>query len=547
MNKKITILFLGIIVVFSFLVGSALTAKRVFASEKEVNIYFFWGQGCPHCAKEKPFLEKLEQNYPQVKVYDFEVWYNSENRDLLIEVGKKLNADISGVPFTVIGDQYIIGYYNDATTGKEIENKVKYCLENKCPDPVGKILGLQKEQKPEQQPQQQPEQQPEQQLEQQEEKPEVINTEKEIKIYFFWTGGCPLCSAEKEFLEKIKTKYPNLQINSYNLTKDKEREELFKKTLEEFSVETFALPFTVIGKQYFIGWHSEEKTGKLIEEAIECALKTECPDIVGSLITSITPENKPSEKLLPEKIKLPLFGEIETKNLSLPLLSVVLGGLDGFNPCAMWTLLFLISLLLGMKDRKRMWVLGSAFIAASAAVYFLFMAAWLNLLLFIGFIVWIRVIIGLMALGSGIYNLREFFVNKQSSCKVTGDEKKQKVFEKLKAITQKRQFWLALVGIIILAGAVNLVELICSAGLPVVFTQILALSNLAKWQYYLYMLLYIFVFMLDDLFVFFAAMLTLQMTGITTKYTRFSHLIGGILMAIIGILLIFKPEWLMFG
>jgi hypothetical protein len=149
--------------------------------------------------------------------------------------------------------------------------------------------------------------------------------------------------------------------------------------------------------------------------------------------------------------------------------------------------------------------------------------------------------------GGGVYNLREYFINKESGCKVTGDEKRQRVFEKLKAITQKQQFWLALGGIIILAGAVNLVELICSAGLPVVFTQILALSNLAKWQYYLYMLLYIFIFMLDDLIVFIVAMVTLKMTGITTKYTRLSHLIGGILMLIIGLLLIFKPEWLMFG
>jgi len=398
MAKKISLLLLGIIVVFSFFFSFVLKTEKVFASGKEANIYFFWGDGCPHCAKEKPFLEKLEKKYPEVKVFDFEVWGNSENRQLLIETGKKLNANVSGVPFTVVGEKY------------------------------------------------------------------------------------------------------------------------------------------------FVGWYDEKSTGASIEGAVQWVLRDDCRDVVGELLVPKTEEKSP----IPQKIKVPLIGEIETENLSLPVLSVVLGGLDGFNPCAMWTLLFLISLLLGMKDRKRMWILGSAFIFASAAVYFLFMAAWLNLLLFIGFIVWIRVIIGLLALGGGIYNLREFFVNK-ASCKVTGDEKRQRVFEKLKAITQKRQFWLALGGIIILAAAVNLVELICSAGLPVVFTQILALSNLAKWQYYLYMLLYIFFFMLDDLVVFFAAMITLQLTGITTKYTRFSHLIGGILMVIIGILLILKPELLMFG
>lgn len=414
MQKKI-LLILGSLVIFASLFSFALAQASPSGNQTEisnqVNIYFFWGNGCPHCAKEKPFLEKLAQKYPQVKVYDFEVWYNSENRKLLVEIGKKLKANVSGVPFTVVGEKYFIGWYDEKSTGAAIENAVQCVLREGCRDVVGELI------------------------------------------------------APK----------------------------------------------------------SEEKNS---EEGCECE-KEKSP--------------------IPQKLKIPLFGEIETKNLSLPLLTVVLGGLDGFNPCAMWTLLFLISLLLGIKNRKRMWILGSAFIVASAAVYFLFMAAWLNLLLFVGFIVWVRVIIGLLALGGGVYNLREFFVNKQSGCKVTGEEKRQKVFEKLKTITQKQQFWLALGGIIILAAAVNLVELICSAGLPVVFTQILALSNLAKWQYYLYMLLYIFVFMLDDLFVFFAAMITLQMTGITTKYTRLSHLIGGILMVVIGILLIFKPEWLMFG
>jgi hypothetical protein len=194
-----------------------------------------------------------------------------------------------------------------------------------------------------------------------------------------------------------------------------------------------------------------------------------------------------------------------------------------------------------------MWILGTAFIVASASVYFLFMAAWLNFILFIGIVVWIRILIGLVALGGGSYSIKDYFKNPQAGCKVTGSEKRKKIFEKLKNITHQKSFYLALGGIILLAFAVNLVELICSAGLPAVYTQVLALSNLAKWQYYLYILLYVFVFMLDDLFVFFVAMTTLQMTGITTKYSRYSRLIGGILMLIIGLLLIFKPAWLMFG
>jgi ABC-type protease/lipase transport system fused ATPase/permease subunit len=130
---------------------------------------------------------------------------------------------------------------------------------------------------------------------------------------------------------------------------------------------------------------------------------------------------------------------------------------------------------------------------------------------------------------------------------VTEGEKKQKIFDKLKNIAKQNNLWLALGGIIILAFAVNLVELVCSAGLPAVFTQVLAMNSLPKFAYYLYILLYIFFFMIDDLIVFFIAMFTLKMTGITNKYARYSSFIGGLLMVIIGILLVFKPEWLMFG
>ncbi|MGB6882259.1 MAG: hypothetical protein WBD86_03140 [Microgenomates group bacterium] len=248
-----------------------------------------------------------------------------------------------------------------------------------------------------------------------------------------------------------------------------------------------------------------------------------------------------------ESLTLPIIGTIQTANLSLPLLSVVIGLLDGFNPCAMWTLFFLISLLLSMKDKRRMWILGTVFIITSAFVYFLFLSAWLNFFLILGFLFWIRIIIGLVALGAGIYNLRDYYVNREGACKVTGSEKRRKTFDKLKSIAHERKFILALGGIILLAFAVNLIELVCSAGLPAIYTQILSLNTLSTWQYYSYILIYIFFFMLDDLFVFAVAMITLHAIGIQSKYARFSRLIGGILMLIIGALLLFKPEFLMFG
>lgn len=403
------VLFIAILLTFSVL------AFKVLASSSR-NIYFFYGEGCPHCAKEEVFLNQLAAQDSGLKIYSFEVWGNKANLNLLKSVGEALKADVSGVPFTVVGENYVSGYLNYETTGKQIENYIEECSRSACQDVVGGII-----------------------------------------------AGLPS---------------PNNQ-----------------NTNQE----------------------------------------------------PVNPDKPEENKSLLEKITLPLFGEIELKNYSLPIITFLIAALDGFNPCAMWVLLFLISLLLGMENRKRMWALGSAFIIASAAVYFAFMAAWLNLLLFLGFIIWIRILIGLVALGSGGYHLREWWVSREAYCKVTKNEKRQRIFARLKEITQNKKFLIALMGIILLAFAVNLVEAVCSAGLPAVYSQILALSNLSTLGYYFYILLYIFVFMLDDLLVFIVAMVTLKVSGLTGKFSRFSNLIGGILMLLIGLLLILKPDWLMFG
>ncbi|MEA3273149.1 MAG: thioredoxin family protein [Patescibacteria group bacterium] len=380
-------------------------------------------------------------------------------------------------------------------------------------------------------------------------------TKSETVLLFFWSNGCHHCAEEKPFLEKLAKKYPSLTIRHFEISK-KENAQLFREVGQALEADIDGIPFTVVGDQYFIGWRSEETTGVVIENAVKENLaidsKSESASVKPTPTESVATEQKPQKENLnleeiPKTVNLPLLGEIEIKNFSLLTITIIFGALDGFNPCAMWALLFLISLLLGMKDKKRMWIFGSTFIAISGIVYFLFMTAWLNLILFIGLILWARIIIGLIALGGGAYNLKEFFYNKEGQCKVTGSEKKQQFFSKLKKVTQKKQFWLALGGIIILAVTVNLVEMVCSAGLPVIYTQTLALSHLARWQYCLYLCLYTFIFILDDLFIFFTAMITLQMTGIATKYTRASRLIGGLLMIIIGILLIFKPSLLMFG
>lgn len=391
--------------------------------------------------------------------------------------------------------------------------------------------------------------------------PEITNAANPLPIsaYFFYGNGCPHCRQERQYLAELENRYPSLEIIEFEIYESRENLAIMKQAAKTLGADINGVPFLIIGDRYFIGY-LEGTTSEEIKNRVDECTAEPCSDSIAA-VAGRGPEDR-EQALVPGKsdateagvaapngikINVPFFGKLDAASFSLPAITVIMGALDGFNPCAMWALLFLISLLLGIKNRKRMWIFGSAFIISSALVYFFFMAAWLNLILFFGFIVWVRLAVGGLALAGGAYSIREFLVNKGGGCKIAGDEKRRIVFEKLKNLVYRKSFWLALGGIIVLAFAVNMVELICSAGLPAVYAQVLAINGVSEAQRYIYLALYVLVFMLDDLFVFFAAMITMEMTGITTKYAHLSRLAGGIILLLIGVLLIFKPEWLMFG
>ncbi len=379
----------------------------------------------------------------------------------------------------------------------------------------------------------------------------VSAVEDKVQVHFFWAQGCPHCADEEVFLEKISVDYPDVVINSYEVTRSSENLHLFKDLGDFLGARVSGVPFTAVGNIHFSGWGADSTTGKIIIDGIQKNIEENYYDPVLEMGGGGTSFSNSSGNFgtneIPETVKVPFFGEIYIKNLSLPILTIVFGALDGFNPCAMWVLVFLISLLIGMKDSTRRWTFGVVFIVASAFVYFLFMAAWLNLFLFIGFVWWVRIIIGLVALGAGLYFIKDFITNPSGGCKVTSGEGKRRIIDKMRSVVHEGNFLVAIVGLIVLAFSVNLIELVCSAGLPAVYTNVLSMSNLSTIQYYFYLLVYIFIFMLDDLIIFFAAMITLQVTGLGSKYAHWARLIGGIVMLLLALGLIFKPELLSFG
>ena len=369
----------------------------------------------------------------------------------------------------------------------------------------------------------------------------TIKAEEKITVYLFYGYSCPHCAKEKEYLEALD----NVDVVYYEVYKDHDNNELLNKVSKKLDVEIKSVPYTVIGGKVFQGYSDNTKDD--IEKTIAFYQEHTYKDLVKEVINGNMEKSNIEIPVYGTKINIPLIGEIDPIRSSIPAMAIVIGAVDGFNPCAMWILIFLISMLLGTKDKKRMWTLGITFLVTSALVYFLFMMAWLKIAISFSQIRWIQIIIALIALVGSFINLKSFFKSKESGCEVVKDEKRKTIMKSIKKLTTEKSFWLATFGIIALAFTVNLIELACSAGLPLLFTQILALNDLNSLQYIIYVLLYILFFLLDDLIVFFIAMKTFEVTGISTKYNKYSHLIGGIIMLLIGLLMIIKPEWLMFN
>lgn len=419
---------LKFLIVFAVFLLLPVSAK---ADEKVINIHLFYGNGCPHCAAEEEFLSDYLKDRTDVKLYKYEIWYDSHNQELLSKVQKEMGTtNKNGVPFTVIGKKTIVGYA-DGVTDEQIKDAINYYLNNDYRDYAGEITG------------------------------------------------------------KVK------------------KTEVKEDTIKDES-------------------KTEDKKENKIEKA---------DDIKDSNQTD-------------ENVTVPVLGKINAKKVSLPILAVVLGFVDGFNPCAMWILIFLITMLFNMKDRKKMWILGLTFILTSGIVYLMFMLAWLNLATFISKISFIRLLIAVIALVVGLINVYKYIDSlkkKDEGCDVVDKKDRKKIMEKIISITHEKKFIIALLGIMVLAASVNIIELMCSIGIPLLFTQILAMNNLSTFSYMIYMFIYIFFFLIDDIVIFVISMVTLKVTGLSTKYTKYSHLVGGIIMLIIGLLLIIKPELLMFN
>jgi len=235
--------------------------------------------------------------------------------------------------------------------------------------------------------------------------------------------------------------------------------------------------------------------------------------------------------------------------LPLPLFTLIIALIDGFNPCTMWVLTFLLVLLISVShSRKRIFTVGYTFVIVVFIIYFLFMAAWLNIFLYIGYLDPIRIVIALVAIIAGAINCKEFFAFREGVTLMIQEQHKKPLVRKIESMKNmiKRGSIPALIGSsVILAAFASLVELPCTAGWPLIYTKILADKALARLSYYSYLLFYNLIYIIPLATIITLFGYTVKGKQITKKQMQIIKLIGGIIMIALGIILLVNPELLM--
>jgi hypothetical protein len=287
------------------------------------------------------------------------------------------------------------------------------------------------------------------------------------------------------------------------------------------------VPTFLIGTELIVGFRSADTTGAEIRARLDQTTQGATPPPAV------------------ESIQTKWFGELRVRNLGLPLFTIVIGLLDGFNPCSMWVLIFMLSLLAGLANRPKMLLIAGTFVAVEGIAYFAFMAAWLNMFLLIGLSRITELILGGIAGLAGVINIKDFWAFQRGISLSIPDTAKPGLYARMRRILQAENILAALLGTVMLAVLVQAVELVCTAGLPALYTRILTMHQFDQWVYYGYLALYNVAYMLDDVLVLALGVITMSHYRLQEREGRWLKLISGIVMVGLSAVMILKPDWLM--
>ncbi|MDD5471729.1 MAG: glutaredoxin domain-containing protein [Sideroxydans sp.] len=365
----------------------------------------------------------------------------------------------------------------------------------------------------------------------------VADTAQAPDIEVFVQQGCPHCAQAKTFLAGLGQRAPELHI----VVRDVSQEPASMQRLQQIAQQyggTVRVPTFLVRGQVIVGYSAEAATDRLILDMLK---ESQPAAVMDSLSCEAEQANTCGGEVreAPRDYTLQLFGHtLSLQQVGLPLFTLTLGLLDGFNPCSMWVLLLMLSLLAPLNDRKRMFAVAGTFVAVQGIAYFLFLAAWLNLFLLVCLSRLSEIVIASIALFAGAVNLKDFFAFGRGLSLSIPQTAKPGIYQRMRRILQAKDLAAAIIATVVLGVLVQIVELMCTSGFPALFTRILTLNELHGASYYAYLLLYDFAYMLDDLLILAVGVITLSQHRLQEKEGRMLKLLSGLVMVGLGIYLL---------
>ncbi len=342
-----------------------------------------------------------------------------------------------------------------------------------------------------------------------------------VHLYLFWSPTCPHCGEARKFIEPLPEQYPWITLHSGNLVADREQATRYTAMAAALGQEARSVPAIFVCGNMLVGWDGEGLIGAELMRLAE-----QCRD-EGVAATG---------ELMPAGLGM--------EGLSLPLFTLIIAGMDAFNPCAFFVLLFLLSLLVKAGSRRRMLLIGATFVLVSGLVYFLFMAAWLNLFLLLGGMPWISATAGALALGIGLFGIKDFLTAMRGPSLSIPASAKPRLFARMRGLLSAERLPLLMLGTITLALAANSYELLCTAGFPMVYTRTLTLHELAPAHYYAYLLLYNLIYITPLMLIVMLFAWSLGARKLSLEEGRLLKLLSGVMMGGLGLVLLLMPELL---
>ncbi len=375
------------------------------------------------------------------------------------------------------------------------------------------------------------------------------STSDQVDIYMFWGDGCPHCAKAKPYFEGLAKDNPQIVLHFFEVWNDKSNRDYFITFSQSHGFEPTGVPTIFIGDQYWVGFNDQIQTE--IGEAVKKCFIDTCQDpalIVGARQDQVQPEPVPTPNpVLPgnSAITVPLLGSINLEHQSLFVSTLLIALVDGVNPCSIWVLTMLLALTLHTGSRKKIVIIGLIFITVTALIYALFILGLFSIMSVLPFRGIIQVIVAIIAVIFGIINIKDYFWYKEGISLTIADENKPGLYRKMrKAVDAKDSFWGLAGATVVLAAGVSLVEFSCTAGFPVLWTNLIHSQQVPWITFAILLLLYMVIYQLDELIIFFTAVFTLKATKLEEKEGRILKLIGGVLMFTLASVMLIKPEWM---